>query len=202
MGVAHTILGFVIALLLVLSHAKRWWRILAAPVWFIGIATLVAAYKGLCVILHHNASRNVKPWEDPSAAYSDFTGSPDDVHAGSNPPGSSTMTLNNSLTNTPDLSSSGYDSLEKGRSPAGSFEYTSDAYVFGGGNEEYVHAEWMETYRKKGVLRKIFETSVRVQESSVKVLQDRIARQSQAWAGLLTVVLTVVFVALPKGNFY
>jgi len=41
-----------------------------------------------------------------------------------------------------------------------------------------------------------------VQESSVKVLQDRIARQSQAWAGLLTLVLTVVFVALPRGNFY
>ena len=113
------------------------------------------------------------------------------------------MTLtNNSLTNTPDLSSSGYDSLEKGRSPAGSFEYTSDAYVFGGGNEEYVHAEWVDTYRKKGVLRKIFETSVRVQESSVKVLQDRIAKQSQAWAALCTLVLTVVFVALPRGNFY
>jgi hypothetical protein len=195
MGVANTALGFVIAILLILSHASRWWRIFAAPIWFGGIATLVAAYKGLCVVLHNSHTRNLKPWEDPGASYSQFTEDADNVHAGANP-GSSM-----NLTGSPDMnSSSGYASLEKARTPSN--DYTSDNFVFGAGNEEYVHAEWVDNYRKKSVLRKIFETSVKVQDQTVTVLQDRIARQSQIWALIITVILTVAFVAIPKGNFY
>jgi hypothetical protein len=56
MGVTHNALGFIIAIVLTLSRASRWWRIFEAPVWWLGIPTMVAAYKGLCVILHKLAT--------------------------------------------------------------------------------------------------------------------------------------------------
>ncbi|KAJ8606115.1 hypothetical protein MRB53_041191 [Persea americana] len=73
-GVEMTFVGFVIAILLTLSHANRWWRLFAAIPWFIGITTLIAAYKGLCVLLHLGHNRGLKPWQDPQALYSTFTG--------------------------------------------------------------------------------------------------------------------------------
>jgi len=202
MGIAHTILGFVIAILLTLSRASRWWRIFAAPIWFLGIATLVAAYKGLCVVLHSNHTRNLKPWEDPASSYAAFTDDPSNVHAGVNPGSSTPFNVDGTL----NMSTKGSDSIElekEGRSSTPSYtDYTTDSYVFGENNAGYIHEPWVEGYKKKGVLRKVFETSVKVQDQTVRVLQDRIARMAQVWAGIWTIVLTVVFVALPKGNFY
>jgi len=63
MGVSNILFGFVIAVLLTLSRASRWWRIFAAVEWFIGISTMVCAYKGLCIIMHHSHTRNLRPWE-------------------------------------------------------------------------------------------------------------------------------------------
>lgn len=50
LGVAGIICGFVVALLLTLSRVGRGWRVLAAIGWMIGFATLVAAWKGMCVV--------------------------------------------------------------------------------------------------------------------------------------------------------
>ena len=63
MGATHKTLVFIIAIVLTLSRASRWWRIFEAPVWWLGISTMVAAYKGLCVILHKRHARNLHPWE-------------------------------------------------------------------------------------------------------------------------------------------
>jgi hypothetical protein len=51
-------LGFI---LLILSSASRWWSIFAAIEWFLGISAVVAAYKGLYVILHHSHACNLQP---------------------------------------------------------------------------------------------------------------------------------------------
>jgi hypothetical protein len=42
--------GFLIATILTLSSAGRGWRALSAIGFFIGIATLIAAWKGMCVV--------------------------------------------------------------------------------------------------------------------------------------------------------
>lgn len=47
LGVGTIALGFAAAVLLTLSSAGRGYRALAAIAWVIGIATLVAAYKGM-----------------------------------------------------------------------------------------------------------------------------------------------------------
>lgn len=50
LGLGGIILGFVAAVLITLSHAGRGWRAMAAVGWFIGISTLFAAWKGMCVV--------------------------------------------------------------------------------------------------------------------------------------------------------
>ncbi|TDZ46843.1 hypothetical protein CTRI78_v008927 [Colletotrichum trifolii] len=63
LGVGLIVVAFVVAVLITLSHAGRGWRALAAIGWVLGISTLVAAYKGMCVVLHGMHHRHVRPWE-------------------------------------------------------------------------------------------------------------------------------------------
>ena len=50
LGVATILIGFVVAIVLTLSKVGRGYRALAAIGWFIGISTLIAAWKGMCVV--------------------------------------------------------------------------------------------------------------------------------------------------------
>ncbi|KXL42487.1 hypothetical protein M433DRAFT_323138 [Acidomyces richmondensis BFW] len=72
LGVAGIVAGFVADLLITLSHASRPWRVIPFLGWFIGISTLIAAWKGMCVVLHGMHHRHVRPWEL-------FSDEPDDI---------------------------------------------------------------------------------------------------------------------------
>ncbi len=50
LGAAGIIGGILAAVLITLSHAGRGWRVLSAIGFMIGIATLIAAWKGMCVV--------------------------------------------------------------------------------------------------------------------------------------------------------
>lgn len=63
LGVGCIIAGIVAAIILTLSKVGRGYRALAAILWVLGIATLVAAWKGMCVVLHGMHHRHVRPWE-------------------------------------------------------------------------------------------------------------------------------------------
>ncbi|MCJ1231076.1 hypothetical protein MMC12_007751 [Toensbergia leucococca] len=63
LGVGGIIGGLTAAVLITLSGAGRGWRILSAIGFLIGIATLIAAWKGMCVVLHGMHHRHVRPWE-------------------------------------------------------------------------------------------------------------------------------------------
>ncbi|KEY68669.1 hypothetical protein S7711_00545 [Stachybotrys chartarum IBT 7711] len=63
LGVGLIIAGFAVALVLTLSTVGRGYRALAAIAWVLGISTLVAAYKGMCVVLHGMHHRHMRPWE-------------------------------------------------------------------------------------------------------------------------------------------
>lgn len=147
MGVVHTVLGFLTALLLVLSHVSRWWRLFAAPNWFLGISTLVAAYKGLCVILHKNHQRAVKPWEDPAALYSTFTGGDagdieeyeEDGHG-------------------VEMAEKGYESSSRSSTPGLKRKHGS-LDTFGSSNESITTgSSWVKRYEKKSTIKKIFDS--------------------------------------------
>ncbi|KAK8226890.1 regulator of G protein-like protein [Phyllosticta capitalensis] len=158
MGVSHIAFGLIIGLLLALSRASRWWRIFMWPVLFIGLTTMIAAYKGLCVILHRGHKRTLKPWED-------------------------------------------LDSVNSGIASIGRHSYPPSFDAFGSRNS-FGEESWVQSYKRKPFVRKIFDHETWVQEESVRVVQDKIVRQSQAWSLLLTTVATIVFVAVPGGGFY
>lgn len=63
LGVSLIIAGIVTGLILTLSSAGRGYRALAAISLVLGISTLVAAYKGMCVVLHGMHHRHIRPWE-------------------------------------------------------------------------------------------------------------------------------------------
>ncbi|ORY60525.1 uncharacterized protein BCR38DRAFT_40623 [Pseudomassariella vexata] len=63
LGVGTIVLATVLAVILALSRVRRGWRALAAIGWVLGIATLIAAYKGMCVVLHGLHHRHIRPWE-------------------------------------------------------------------------------------------------------------------------------------------
>lgn len=63
LGVFLIFAGFAIAIPITLSKLGRGYRALAAIAWVLGISTLVAAYKGMCVVLHGMHHRHVRPWE-------------------------------------------------------------------------------------------------------------------------------------------
>ncbi|KAF5023484.1 hypothetical protein F66182_4435 [Fusarium sp. NRRL 66182] len=63
LGAGLIIAGLVVGLIITLSSAKRGYRALAAIALVLGISTLVAAYKGMCVVLHGMHHRHVRPWE-------------------------------------------------------------------------------------------------------------------------------------------
>jgi hypothetical protein len=189
MGIAHIILGFVVAILLILSKASRWYRIFAAPVWFIGFSTMVAAYKGLCVILHKSHARNLRPWEQDL-----------DSEMGESRRNSFSSTENRGVQMASRTDKYNDTDSDKGDKDDMSFR-PSSLQTFGPKNS-FDNAPWVEKYAKRPLLSKVFEKSVWTQDEALRLLQDKIVLGANLWALILTVSLTVGFVAIPKGNFY
>ena len=73
--------------------------------------------------------------------------------------------------------------------------------VFGPANN-YHGEPWVDHYARKPWYRKLFEKRIGVQEAGLKAIQNRMVRQAEAWALIVTIPLTVAFVAIPKGNLY
>ena len=176
LAVVNVTLGIIVATILTLSSVSRWYRILAAFLWWFGVLNLVAAYKGLCVFLHRLHSRNPKPWEaTDDRGLSPYLSDDDEATV---------------------ASSDIYPSSKKSN-------WSIKMETFGCANE-YGRESWVDTYHKKPLLRKIFDkqVSVKGQEKGLSFMQGKIMLQSEAWATLVTTILTVAFVALPKGNYF
>lgn len=63
LGVGGIVAGIVYGVVITLSSANRGWRALMALGLIIGISTLFAAWKGMCVVLHGMHHRHLRPWE-------------------------------------------------------------------------------------------------------------------------------------------
>ena len=173
-GIAHVVMAIVLGVLLIISHESRWWRLFVFPLFFIGFDIGVAAYKGLCVIIHTNHHRALRPWEqfNDGTSVTSFDAAADDE----------------TNVSTDDVFS--MTSRSKECVPMETF----------GTSNSYSHESWVEKYKKKPLMQKIFTKSIWVQDETIRVLQDKIVMQSHIWALALSVLLTVLLVALPKGN--
>jgi hypothetical protein len=71
LGISLILLGIVADLLITLSSVGRAWRVLPIASLMLGVSTLIAAWKGMCVVLHGMHHRHLRPWElfaDPEDA--------------------------------------------------------------------------------------------------------------------------------------
>ncbi|KAE9977039.1 hypothetical protein EG327_007879 [Venturia inaequalis] len=187
MGVSHTFAGLLIAILFTFSHVSRWWRVLNVPITWIGLATWIAAYKGLCVILHAKGqTRNLRPWEDLNSIYD----------------GSSTIVR---PSDEESITSPGY--AQSFGKKSGMPTYAPDTKramsfdTFGTANT-YLDEPWVERYEKKTLMQKVEDTCIWVQDDSLRLLQNKIVVGARIWATIGTLLITIFFVALPKGNLY
>ena len=173
-GYVHVVGGLILALLLILSHLARWWRFFCFPLFFVGFDIAVAAWKGLCVIIHTNHHRALRPWEQFSdgASVSSFDGAGEDEA---------------------NLSTDDVFSMNSRTRKGISLD------TFGTSNS-FTHELWVEKYAKKPIIQKVFAKSIWVQDETIRLLQDKIVMQSHVWALLITIPLTAFVVALPKGN--
>lgn len=73
--------------------------------------------------------------------------------------------------------------------------------VFGPANN-YGGEEWVNTYPSKSWYRKLFEKRVKVKDSGLRSMQNRMVVQAEAWALIITIPLTVAFCAIPPANLY
>jgi hypothetical protein len=63
-------------------------------------------------------------------------------------------------------------------------------------------APWVGRYKKRGLLRRVFERQVKVVEPAVREVQNTLFVQALLVAVLGTAVATGVLVAMPSGNFF
>jgi hypothetical protein len=63
LGIGGIVAGLVVAIILTLSTASRAWRVISLIGFLIGVSTLIAAWKGMCVVLHGMHHRHLRPWE-------------------------------------------------------------------------------------------------------------------------------------------
>ncbi|EOD46339.1 putative regulator of g protein signaling superfamily protein [Neofusicoccum parvum UCRNP2] len=199
MGVTHIAGGLLIGLLLLLSSTPRWWRILMFPVLFLGTTTMIAAYKGLCVILHRGHKRSVKPWEDEDSINSGITG----ATATSNTSDSKSLAVPNSIKTKTSTSTFDYDeeATLNGGSKAASLKrpYSMDSF---GSSNSFDSEAWVAEYQRKPLVQKIWDAETWVQEESVRVIQDKIVKGAQLWSLILTTATTAIFLALPGVCLY
>ncbi|TID19469.1 G protein signaling regulator like protein [Venturia nashicola] len=63
LGVSLILVGIIVGILITLSNAGRGWRVIALIPLLLGISTLMAAWSGMCVVLHGMHHRHLRPWE-------------------------------------------------------------------------------------------------------------------------------------------
>ncbi|THZ30720.1 hypothetical protein D6C89_01320 [Aureobasidium pullulans] len=71
LGISLILLGILADLLITLSSASRAYKVIPIIGLILGISTLIAAWKGMCVVLHGMHHRHLRPWElfaDPEDA--------------------------------------------------------------------------------------------------------------------------------------
>lgn len=155
---------------------------------------MVCAYKGLCVILHISHSRCLRPWEQTLDELELVQAEVEQRDS------SSVLQLPQHPRSLGYESSTG--SIKDLEGGSGEFSSKSSLRTFGPKNDALENESWIGEYRRKMLLRKVFDKSVWTKNETLRVLQDRIVIGANFWALVITIPLTVVFVALPKGNYY
>lgn len=159
LGVFLIIAGIVTDILITLSRVGRGWRVLPIILLILGVSTLIAAWKGMCVVLHGLHHQHVRPWE----LFVDEDEIEGKLSSEYNPKTSISI---DSLTST----------------SANSFE----------------DEPWVAKYKRRNVVRQVFDREVWIREPALRQIQDTIFIQAMLGALLTGAIIVAIFVAVPS----
>jgi hypothetical protein len=159
LGIFGIVAGIITGILITLSHAGRAWRVMSLIPFMIGISTLIAAWKGMCVVLHGMHHRHLRPWEL-------------------------------------------FDDADVPRYSEESLKNASFESLGSGNTASYEDEPWVARYKKRNVIRKIFDRETWIEEPALRQIQDTIFIQALLGAFIVSAILVGIFCAVPKGNFY
>ena len=175
LGVGGIIGGVVAAILITLSNAGRGWRVLSAIGFMIGIATLICAWKGMCIVsLPSNVS--ISSWQ--------FTEERQVLH------GMHHRHLRP------------WELFAEEDSASSSFDLTKGSFDTFASSNSYEDEPWVAKYEKRNLIRKVLDREVWIQEPALRQIQDTIFVQAIGGALILTAISVGIFCAIPKGNYY
>jgi hypothetical protein len=174
LGAFLILAALALALVLTLSRARRGWRALAAIPWAIGAASLMAASKGMCVVLQGMHHRHVRPWEH----FVDDTDDDDN-----------------------DAEKQQQQQRQQ-QTEAGNDDLSRISFQSFGSSNSYEDDPRLVRYKKRSILRKVFDRERLVEEPALRQIQDTIFLQCILAALLGAGFLTAIFVSVPAGNFY
>ncbi|KAL2193475.1 hypothetical protein P885DRAFT_45228 [Corynascus similis CBS 632.67] len=184
LGTLLVALGFGLDVLLILlggGGLSAYWRALCVVLWWPGLTVLVAAARGVCIVLRaRGRARQVRPWEDHDVL--DWAGIKawrEHKRAGTEDSAFS-------------LASSAASMLDPLRKPS--------LQVFGPAND-YSGEPWSTRYDAKSVWSKVFDETVVVQNKALVMWQDRTILFAFLWGGAGAAALTVISLFVPSGMF-
>ncbi|KAF2435006.1 hypothetical protein EJ08DRAFT_387049 [Tothia fuscella] len=187
-GVLNSVLGVLLEVFLTVSRKHRGLRLIPLLLLFIGLTCTIASYKGLCLVLYSKGHmRRLRPWEEVDPAF---------------PPSMPTsLQMLTTRNNNSDEEATVATTIHRSRNCSGlnrrqsSIAHPHEAY-FGFGNE-YADEEWVKRYKKKSLLKKLFDDYTWIQDPGMRDVQNRIVRQSLLWGGIWAIVTMAGFVMLP-----
>jgi hypothetical protein len=172
-GALFILLGFGIVAILALSSWSRFWRLVAVPLWILGFTTFIAALDGVCLSLHAQNKRQLRPWDQ--AVFDDG-----DVEA-------SSVSFRKHVRT--DTATSAFSSVDPLRKPS--------LQSFGPRND-FADEPWVGQYRRRWLVRRVDDVAAFSQNSALRVLQSGVVATAILWAVVLSVVLAVSSYFVPS----
>ncbi|KAI0137244.1 hypothetical protein BJ170DRAFT_678095 [Xylariales sp. AK1849] len=174
------LLGFVLATLLVLSSLSPYLRLLATPLWCLGFSKSIAARHGICVILHFNAKRNLRPWEQFE----------DEEMAGGNKEARKGAHKHKRSDADSSITSSRLDPLRK-----------QSLQSFGSANS-FESEPWVGIYHERPVWKRIFDVTILAQNRPLRAMQDRIVLKAALCGSFGASALGLGSVFIPSAGLF
>ena len=186
---------------------------MGALAWFLGFNFLLCGANGICLVLYATHDRHLRPWEQ---VYSDGWSTHNTSSSlSSDDSDEATLAWSDQIV----LSSSSSPSSPPPSRHHNNYNqhHRSNTNTSRGGNggkkrhvaleafgtaNSYGHEIWVEKYRAKMMVRKIFDKSIWVENESIRIMQDKVALQALIWSIIITVPLTVLFTAVPAGKYF
>ncbi|CAN8103720.1 unnamed protein product [Discula destructiva] len=210
-----SLLGFAVSLVLILSRAPEFCRVISLILWWPGFTVLITSMRGICLVLYIRNLRQLRPWEhDDDVEHNGSVAAEDkdDLSVSQ----VKTYICSDAHRHRRDrharVSSYASDTTDSSRSVTISISSTTTAaaaakdstaamQTFGGSNAPECQARWARWLRKP-MAERMWDGRARVQSTAVRLLQDRTVLLAVCWAGAVSSLLTVGSLWVPAGDMF